>query len=249
MNRSPADFSVFTFDCYGTLIDWETGIWEALQPLLHANQRHDIARPRALAAFARLEAAQEEANPELPYELILERVHALLARELDLSSDSLADRTFGASVPHWPAFADSAQALRDLARRHRLVILSNVSERGIAASIAKLGVSFDAVYTAERIGSYKPDPANFRYLLEHLALDLEAQSDDVLHVAQSLFHDHVPARAAGLATAWIDRQQLSKGGDWGATAVVETPPDPDFLFYTMGELAAAALGSSNFSTR
>ena len=118
--------------------------------------------------------------------------------------------------------------------------LRNLSEnRGIVASNRKLGGSFDAIYTAEAIGSYKPSAANFDYLLEHLREDLGVEPSRVLHIAQSLFHDHVPARAAGLATAWVDRQGLSEGGSWGATARVENPPQPDFLFRSMGELADA----------
>jgi 2-haloacid dehalogenase len=119
------------------------------------------------------------------------------------------------------------------------VILSNIDRDSFAASSQKLGVAFDAVYTAEDIGSYKPDPANFDYLLTHLADEFQIQPDSVLHVAQSLFHDHAPAKAAGLDTVWIDRQRLSAGGDWGATMSVDDPPIPDLVFFSMSELAQA----------
>jgi 2-haloalkanoic acid dehalogenase type II len=170
-------------------------------------------------------------------------VHAALAGQLGLATTPALDAAFGASVPHWPAFADTADALRSLKPHYKLVILSNVNRAGFAASNRKLGVAFDAVYTAEDIGSYKPDPRNFAYLLEHLRADLGVGRDRVLHTAQSLFHDHVPARAAGLASAWIDRQGLSEGGSWGATAEVAERPKVDFLFRTLGAMAAAVTGS------
>ncbi|MDF1700099.1 MAG: HAD hydrolase-like protein, partial [Planctomycetota bacterium] len=151
------------------------------------------------------------------------------------------DRAFGASIPHWPAFADSTRALAALKERYKLVILSNVSRAGIDASIGRLGVAFDAVYTAEAIGSYKPDPANFRYLLEHVQADFGVAPGGLLHVAQSLFHDHVPARALGLANAWIDRQGLADGGGFGATTPVEAMPAIDHRFESLEAFARAAL--------
>jgi 2-haloalkanoic acid dehalogenase type II len=144
----------------------------------------------------------------------------------------------------WPAFADTAEALRFLQRRYRLVILSNVDRRSFAASRRKLGVEFDAVYTAEEIGSYKPAAANFDYLVRTVGEELDCRPADLLHTAQSLYHDHVPARAHGLANAWIDRQGLSRGGGWGATAAVAERPEVDFLFASMAELAAAVEAST-----
>jgi FMN phosphatase YigB (HAD superfamily) len=117
------------------------------------------------------------------------------------------------------------------------VILSNVDHAGFAGSLPRLGVEFAAVYTAEDIGSYKPDAANFDYLIAHVREDLGHGPDDILHVAQSLFHDHVPAKAHGLATAWIDRQGLRFGGSWGATREAGTRSQPDFTFATLAELA------------
>lgn len=236
--RSLLDYEVLTFDCYGTLIDWESGIWVALQPLLLAN-RTAVVRSTALAEFGRLETVQESETPGLPYPEILARVHRDLAGRLGLSTTEALDRGFGSSVPNWPAFADSPGALADLADRYRLVILSNVDRESFAASRRLLQVTFDAIYTAEDIGSYKPDPANFDYMLRHLDDDLGIQPDSVLHVAQSLFHDHAPAKAAGLDTVWIDRQRLSAGGEWGATAPVEDPPTPDHVFFSMADLARA----------
>ncbi|MBT8064050.1 MAG: HAD family hydrolase [Gammaproteobacteria bacterium] len=237
--RPLTDFKVLTFDCYGTLIDWETGIWDALQPLIAANARIDADRAGLLERFGRLENRLEIEMPDLAYPRILAHVHHELALESRMKSTRALDEAFGESVARWPAFADSAGALDYLETRYRLVILSNVDRAGFAASNRKLGVDFDAVYTAEDIGSYKPHPANFEYLLRRLQADFSLGRPDVLHTAQSLFHDHVPARAAGLATAWIDRQDLAGAGSWGATARVEQPPEPDFRFRSMDAMAAA----------
>ena len=233
------DYRVLTFDCYGTLIDWETGIWDALQPLMMGSEDPAVTRDAALAAFAKWEAHHEHASPELRYPDLLARVHRSMAESLDLETSDALDEAFGASTPIWPAFTDTADALRVLKRRYRLVILSNVHREGFAASNRKLGVEFDAVYTAEEVGSYKPSDANFEYLLAHLKSDFGLERTDVLHTAQSLRHDHAPANRFGLANAWIDRQRLSQGGSWGATEKVENMPTTDFVFFSMAEMAAA----------
>jgi len=236
--RSLHDYEVLSFDCYGTLIDWESGIWTALRPLLLANNE-PVSRPDVLAEFGRIEAAQEARTPSLLYSDLLAGVHKDLATSLGLDSTDDMDRVFGASVPEWPAFADSAAALAFLSSQYRLVILSNVDRVSFAGSNQRLKVMFDAVYTAEEIGSYKPDPENFDYLLRHLEDDFGVVADSVIHVAQSLYHDHAPAKAAGLDTVWIDRQRLSAGGEWGATAPIEDPPQPDHVFFSMADLARA----------
>ena len=236
------DYRVLTFDCYGTLIDWESGIWDALQPLIMRNGRADVTRGPALEAFARSESRHEQEAPAGRYPDVLARVHRSVAGSFDLETSRELDAAFGASVPHWPAFPDTADALRHLKQHFRLVILSNVHRDGIAASNRKLGVEFDAIYTAEDIGSYKPADANFEYLLAHAKADLGMDRSDILHTAQSLHHDHVPANRFGLANAWIDRQRLSAGGSWGATGQVETRPSTDFVFYSLQEMADAAAG-------
>ena len=240
--RQLTDYRVLTFDCYGTLIDWETGIWDALQPLVMRNPNAEVTRAAALLAFGKCESRQEQLTPDLLYPELLARVHRRIAESLDMRTDPELDEAFGASVPNWPAFPDTADALRVLKRHFRLVILSNVHRDGIAGSNRKLGVEFDAIYTAEEIGSYKPADANFEYLLAHLK-SLGLDPSDVLHTAQSLHHDHVPANRFGLANAWIDRQRLSEGGSWGATESVETMPTTDFVFFSMGEMAEAVLAN------
>jgi 2-haloacid dehalogenase len=225
-------FQALTFDCYGTLIDWESGIFAALQPLLRGG---GPARNAALEAFARHESAQEAETPGMLYPEVLARVHRRLAAEWSLPATEADHLAFGASVPDWPAFPDSAEALRYLQGFYKLVILSNVDRTSFAASNARLGVTFDAVYTAEDIGSYKPDPANFRYMLDALAAR-GLPPAAILHTAQSLFHDHAPARKFGLATAWIDRRHESPG--WGAT-MPQAEAGYDLRFTSMAELAEA----------
>ena len=226
------DFRVLNFDCYGTLIDWETGIIAALQPLL---ERSGAKPAEMLEAFARIENAQEAATPGMRYPELLAAVHRQLAAELGVSLPAEAHARFGVSVPDWPAFADSPEALGYLKNHYQLVILSNVDRKSFAASNERLGVAFDAVYTAEDIGSYKPDLANFRYMLDRLAARGVAKGD-ILHTAQSLFHDHVPAQQIGLASAWIDRRHLAEGS--GATAPVQGARY-DFRFTSLAEMVRA----------
>ena len=244
MTLKLTDFKALTFDCYGTLIDWESGIWDALQPLVAANARDDVTRQVALEAFSEFESKQQSATPDRLYPRILQNVHNAIAERFKLKSTTQLDADFGNSVAHWPAFPDTADALRYLKKHYKLVILSNVNRGGFAASNRKLGVAFDATYTAEDIGSCKPAPANFRYMLKKLREDLGVEPAEVLHTAQSLFHDHVPAKAQGLANAWIDRQRLSKSGAWGATAKVERRPETDFVYFSMAEMADALRGES-----
>jgi 2-haloalkanoic acid dehalogenase type II len=242
VSESPGRFKALSFDCYGTLIDWETGIWNSFQPVIEANPGVEISRSGLLAQYGDIESAAELARPNAGYREILRIVHRDLAERLGMITNDTLDQGFSESVGNWPAFPDSREALNALGERFNLVILSNVDRASFAASEQRLGVEFDAVYTAEDIGTYKPDPANFAYLIEHVRDDFGIGLQEMLHVAQSLYHDHVPAIAAGLTTTWIDRQRLSEGGDWGATAVVEAQPEPAMKFFTMGEMASA-LGS------
>jgi 2-haloalkanoic acid dehalogenase type II len=229
------DFNVLTFDCYGTLIDWETGILNALRPLLTRGAA-ERSRDEILASFARHETAQEAETPDMIYSELLGQVHRRLAEEWGIAASEAAHRTFGGSVGSWPAFADSAASLAYLGQFYKLVILSNVDRKSFAQSRKRLGVAFDAVYTAEDIGSYKPDLRNFRSMIDALKRSGHAERD-ILHIAQSLFHDHAPANTVGLRSAWIDRRNGAAGG--GAT-----PPPPanvhyDFRFASMAELVEA----------
>ena len=229
-----ADFKVLSFDCYGTLIDWETGLWSSLRPLLAASR---IDRETALAAFGRVEPEQEHETPTLPYREILARVHAKLAAHWNLKSTDAMDRAFGLSVGAWPPFSDTIDALAYLKRHYKLVILSNVDRQNFAATNKLLRIEFDAVCTAEDIGSYKPNPKNFAYLLEALR-KLGHDKRDLLHTAQSLYHDHAPAERAGIARCWINRRG-DKGKGSGATKAVAHMPKLDFEFPTLAAMADA----------
>jgi 2-haloacid dehalogenase len=158
------DFSTLTFDCYGTLIDWETGIFTALHPLL-ARAGVRMRRNAALEAFARLEQRQEAATPAMKYADLLATVHDQLAGEWGATADAAESRMFGGSVGDWPEFADTVASLQYLQQHYRLVILSNVDRESFRATNRRLGVTFTAICTAEDIGSYKPDPGNFAYLI------------------------------------------------------------------------------------
>lgn len=228
-----SDFTTLSFDCYGTLIDWEAGLSAALKPL---RSRAKLGAEELLEAFGRAEHAIEDEQPGLRYSDILVKVHQRLEDEFGLAADGAAAQSFGRSVGNWPAFPDSAEALRHLKRHFRLVILSNVDRASFAGSNARLGVEFDEIFTAEEIGSYKPDPRNFQYLLDRLG-ERGVARIQLLHVAQSLFHDHAPANRFGLASAWIDRRVGKTGG--GATALPDPTPHFDFRFPSLGALADA----------
>ena len=229
-----SDYQVLTFDCYGTLIDWETGIVRAIGPWLEG-QGVSATRDQVLAAFADAEAPQQAKTPDLRYPELLARVHTALAQRFG-APDAAAAQAFGRSVEDWPAFSDSADALAYLKQHYRLVILSNVDRASFAHSRRKLGVAFDAVYTAEDIGSYKPDPRNFAYLLARLAEQGIAR-EQILHTAESLYHDHIPAKRCGLATCWIHRRAGRSGH--GATRPPQVDVTPDFRFATLAEMAEA----------
>ena len=167
---------------------------------------------------------------------MLERVHAGLSEQFGVTPDAAEAAAFGASVGDWPAFPDSADALAYLKEHFQLVILSNVDRKSFAGSNRRLGVEFDQILTAEEIGSYKPDLRNFEYLLARVG-EAGVAKDELLHVAQSLFHDHVPANRMGIASAWIDRRHDKPGG--GATIVPDPMPHYDFRFTSMRALADA----------
>ena len=229
--------TTLTFDCYGTLIDWETGIWDGFQMLLQANHS-TISRNICLLAFAEIESKVQADQPDMLYPDVLSLTHRLFAERFELQTSQQLDRRFGGFVPYWPAFKDSADTLRQLKDRFRLVILSNVDRTSFAGSNQRLGVEFDGIFTAEDIGSYKPNPKNFDHMLSHL----NNSRAEILHVAQSLFHDIQPAAEAGLDTAWIDRQNLADGGSWGATAIIDKPPQADLRFTSLQAFADYACG-------
>ena len=224
-------FEALTFDCYGTLIDWETGILAALRPTLAA---HGIgpSDDELLEAFGRAEAAIE-AGPYRPYREVLANCLERIGRDYGIDPGAEAMRAFGGSVADWPAFADSGEALARLKTRFKLGVITNCDDDLFAASNQRLGVEFDWVVTAQSVGGFKPDERNFEVAFSRMSLP----RDRILHVAQSLFHDHVPAKRLGLSTVWIDRRHGRPGSGATPPAVVT----PDATFPGMTEFAAAAV--------
>lgn len=229
------EYKALTFDCYGTLIDWESGMLAALSPLTR-RVRQALTRDQILQAHARHESAQQAQTPWKLYPEILSIVYRRLAEAWGVAASWTECEMYGLSVKDWPAFPDSAESLQYLKQHYKLIILSNVDNASFTASNAKLQVDFDAVYTAQDIGSYKPNDANFDYMLTHLKT-LGVEPTDILHTAESLFHDHVPARRSGLANCWIYRRYNQDG--FGATMKPSHMPSVDFQFNSMADLVVA----------
>ena len=229
------DFNVLTFDCYGTLIDWETGIYEAVQPLLTRSGK-TLDRDQLLETFARHEAAQESATPSMLYSELLGVVHSRMAKDWGVAPKPEEMEAFGRSIQNWPAFADSPAALQYLRRHYKLAILSNVDRQSFEESNARLQVEFDYIFTAQDIGSYKPDSRNFEYLIQKLG-EAGFQKHKILHTAESLFHDHAPANAHGLASCLIYRRHGQQG--FGATMNPGNMPQYEFRFNSLADLVKA----------
>lgn len=237
--RPLSDFTTLTFDCYGTLIDWEAGILAELRPWAGARGL-TLSDDALLEVFGTTEAAVEADHPTHRYPQILEEVLRRLSSRFQVITGYDAARDFGQSVGRWPAFPDSPAALAYLKQHFKLVILSNVDHVSFARSNARLGVEFDRIITAQDVGSYKPDPRNFRHMLDDVQRSLGTAPHQILHTAQSIFHDVVPAKAAGLATMWINRRK-AVGGGWGATPAPSASGDaarPDYEAGSMEEFAA-----------
>jgi 2-haloacid dehalogenase len=231
-----ADFKVLSFDCYGTLIDWETGIATVLGPWAR-EAGLDVDDERLLAAYGDHEAAVEREHASARYPDVLAMAFRRTGEALGRPVDDAWARRLGDSVPDWPAFPDSAAALAALAAHYRLIIVSNVHRDGFAASNRRLRGRFTAVITAEDVGAYKPAGNHFEALFRTLD-DLGVARGELLHVAQSLFHDHVPARNAGIRSVWINRRHDRPG--WGATPEPSEAWTYDLEFPSMATFAAAA---------
>jgi 2-haloacid dehalogenase len=227
-------FEALTFDCYGTLIDWEAGILAGLRRVL-SPRAVDPTDEELLEVYARSEAAAE-AGPYLRYRDVLGRSLRAVGAHYTIQPADAEVAAFGDSVGDWPAFPDSSEALRRLATRFQLGVITNCDDDLFARSAARLGIDFDPVVTAQSVGSYKPDPLNFEVALERLGLP----RDRILHIAQSLFHDHVTAKRLGLTTVWIDRRHDRPG--FGATPPADAAPDATFP--DMASFADDATGST-----
>ncbi len=227
-------FDVLTFDTYGTLIDWEAGILAALDPVLaaHGVRADDEA---LLERYGRHEA-ELEAGPYLPYREVLGRALVAIGADLGFEPTAAEVAAFSGSVGEWPAFADSAEALARLHARFRLAVITNCDDDLFALSEQRLGLRFDWVITAQQARSYKPSAGNFELAFATLGVPRER----ILHVAQSLYHDHVTAKALGMTTVWIDR----RGGRGGSGATPPASATPDLIVPDMRSLADLAVSAS-----
>ena len=230
-----SSYDALTFDCYGTLIDWEAGLLAALRPVLDAHApggADQIDAETLLSAYARHEAALE-AGDYLSYREILGSALMGVCAEIGAFPEEDEIAAFAEAVGDWPACPDSARALARLATRFKLGVITNCDDDLFARSAARLGVSFDWVITAQQVHSYKPDPNNFEVAFAKINVPRER----ILHVAQSIFHDHVTAKALGMATVWIDR----RAGREGTGATPPAHAEPDLTFHDMASFADAAL--------
>jgi 2-haloalkanoic acid dehalogenase type II len=230
-------FTAMSFDCYGTLIDWETGIANALRPWA-AHNGLTLDDQALIAAHGRHESHVQDDLPGALYPVILGETLRRIGIELDAAVTDADATAYGLSVKDWPAFPDTGAALARFSTRFKLIIVSNIDRASFAASNPRLGVTFDAIVTAEDVGSYKPQLGHFDRLFEEIER-LGGTRDQLVHVAESLFHDHQPAAALGLPSVWIHRRH-DKGGT-GATAVPSEDVSPTWTFTSMAEFAEAAV--------
>lgn len=229
------DFKVLTFDCYGTLVDWESAMIAGTKPLVDRLEKKPNHN-EILEAHAFHESHAQKQTPAKKYPELLAVVYKRLAEEWGLNVSWDECMSYGNSVPDWPTFEDSAGALQYLKRYYKLVILSNVDNASFEGARRKLQVDFDAIYTAEDMGSYKPNQRNFDYMLEQLGR-LGIEKKDILHTAESMFHDHVPADKNDLTSCWIYRRHDKEG--FGATMTPSKMPSCAFTFNSMADLVKA----------
>ena len=228
-----SQFKALTFDVYGTLIDWESGMIAGLEPLTSKTSAL-LTRDQILERHAFYESSAQAWTPAKRYRELLPVVYRRLAEEWGVEVGWEECATYGRSIENWPAFDDSAAALAHLKQHFKLVVLTNTDNASFAHSNAKLGVPFDGVYTAEDIGSYKPSPRNFTYMIENLQRQ-GIEKHEILHTAESMFHDHAPANKFELANCWIYRRHAQIG--FGATMDPGEMPNYDFRFNNMMEMA------------
>lgn len=206
-----------------------------LEPLVSRIEA-GLDRNTILEAHARHESSQQAWTPSMKYSQLLSIVYKRLAEEWGVSASAEECIAYGKSVQHWPAFPDSAESLQYLKQHFKLVILSNVDNHSFRYSNDKLNVTFDAIFTAEDVGSYKPSDRNFEYMLDKLASTGIARNQ-ILHTAESMFHDHVPGKRHDLASCWIYRRHADSG--FGATMNPGELPEVDFQFNSMADLVVA----------
>jgi 2-haloacid dehalogenase len=210
-------FKVLTFDCYGTMIDWETGIFSALRPILAAHNK-SIPDSRLLKLYAELELKAEQGE-FLRYRNVLQSVVRGFGERLGFSPTDGEVRSLPESLANWQPFPDTVEALRKLKSRYKLAVMSNVDDDLFASTAPKLGVAFDHVITAQQAGCYKPCMRMFELAEERIAV----RREQWLHVGQSIYHDVIPAQSLGIATVWVNRPSPRPGA--GAATAAAGKPD------------------------
>ena len=224
-------FEIITFDCYGTLINWEAGLLPVLHNILAAHGKK-VDDPTLLKLYGEFEQLSEQGTFH-PYREVLESVVRRFGAELGFTATAEQTRSLPDSLPTWEPWPDTVAALRELKSRFRLAILSNVDDDLFAATRLKLGVEFDEVITAQQAQAYKPSLKLFELALSRI----KAPAHRVLHVGQSIYHDVIPAQALGLATVWVNRPSARPG----VGAVKAAEAKPDLIVSSVAELAAAAV--------
>jgi 2-haloacid dehalogenase len=223
-------FRIITFDCYGTLIDWETGILGAIRPILAAHGAH-LSDPEILRMYGEIEA-EEESGEYHPYKEILQAVVRGFGTHLGFVPSNQEQLSLPNSVPNWRPFPDTVAALRRLKSKFNLGILSNVDDELFSATARQLGINFDQVVTASQARAYKPSLELFRLAQSRVALPPEQW----LHAAQSVYHDVIPAQALGLPTVWVNRPSLRPN----TGAAKQASARPDVSVSSLQELADLA---------
>lgn len=236
--RRLGDYSVLTLDCYGTLVDRDTGVVNALMPWLK-DAGITPGRGEILRAFNQAERAKLVTTPGVCYRDLLYKIHDYLADFFQVAADSKAANSFANSIKTWPIYSDVPDALQYLKKHFRLALLANIDRESFRQTSKALGDVFEAVYTAEDIGTYKPSMKSFDYLLARLA-KAEIAKEKVLHVASSLRLDHVPAKRRGFSTCWIHRPNGVSRMTGSTTKGIDV--HPDFYFESLGALTHAHAG-------
>lgn len=231
-----SDYKMLTFDTYGTLIDWESGIYNALEPLLDKLPLK-LSRDEVLELFAECEMQQQASNPAQVYSSVLDEVSRAIAKKWQIKISDEEAVTFGRSVKHWPEFEDSAASLNYLRQHYLMATLTNCDRISYMGSNARLEIEWDAIYTAQDVGCYKPRLRNFDYMFEHARRDLGVLPQEILHVAQSLTHDMVPATSMGMTKVWINRRHNQEG--LGATAPPQGEYTIEWEFNSMADFVKA----------
>lgn len=232
-------FSTISFDCYGTLIDWESGILPVLRALL-ADHQQNVPDASILELYGEFEA-QAESGPYIRYREVLQSVVRSFASRFQFEATPAEIGSLHESVRGWRPFPDTVDALGELQSHYKLVVISNIDDDLFAETRKHLGVKFDGVITAEQARSYKPSLNNFQLALRTLAITPEG----LLHAGQSIYHDVVPARALGISTVWVNRRSARPG--IGAVRASEGKPDLEVM--DLRSLAAAAISSLVTSAR